>query len=153
MEALIVRVNALVLSIRIPRLAIPLMVLPFSVSVKPESEMVTFCPTLPVIQMPPALAFPARFGWLLNALLKTALSPAAGAPPVQLEFVPQVVFVAPVQVLSVAKISCGRKNKTRTIALADSKIDCRPKRLFPRPRRRIWVVFSHSCATHSLQCR
>ena len=137
-EALIVSVKAFALSTRMPRPAVPLIVLPCSVSVKPESEIVTFCPTLPVIQIPPALAFPARFGWLLNALLNSALSPADGAPPVQLEFVPQVVLVVPVQTRSAAKTACGAKNKINKNARGDGKIDCRPKRLFPRPRRRIW---------------
>ena len=88
--AVIVRVNAFALSISMPRPAVPLIVLPASVSVTPE--MVTFCPTLPVIQRPPAPTLPVRFGWLVNVPLKTALSLAPGLLALQLPFVPQVVL-------------------------------------------------------------
>src|SRR2546428_10952 len=58
--AVIVKVNAFALSISMPRPAVPLIVLPASVSVTPE--MVTFCPTLPVIQRPPAVVVAPRVG-------------------------------------------------------------------------------------------
>src|SRR4029077_9845662 len=101
---------------------VPLIVLPFSVSVPLLAEMVTFCPTFPFIQIPPALVFPVRFGWLLlvNVLSKTALSPAEGAVPVQLPFVLQVVLVAPVQILSVAKRGAAAITKTAAKASASS---------------------------------
>jgi len=41
------------LSIRMPRPAVPLIVLPFKVSVKVEPPIVTSCPTPVVIQIPP----------------------------------------------------------------------------------------------------
>src|SRR5207244_3411242 len=95
--ALIVSVNAFTLSIRMPRPAVPFMVLPCTVSMEPER--VTFCPTLPVIQRPPAVAVAPRFGWLVNVPLTTALSlvPDGGAVS-QLLLVAQVVLVAPVPV-------------------------------------------------------
>src|SRR5437588_465747 len=83
-------------------------------------------------------AFPTFKEALIVSVKAFALSTAAGAPPVQLEFVPQVVLVVPVQTRSAAKTACGAKNKINKNARGDGKIDCRPKRLFPRPRRRIW---------------
>ena len=48
------------LSTSMPSPGAPLIVLPCSVSVLPE--MVTFCPTLPVIERPPAVVVAPRFG-------------------------------------------------------------------------------------------
>src|SRR5436309_15830819 len=92
-----------------PRPAVPLIALPCSVSVLPE--MVTFCPTPVVIQMPPAVAVVPKFGWFVNVLLNTALSVEAGRLPVQLVPVPQVVLVGPDQNLSVALADATVKRK------------------------------------------
>ena len=56
---------------------------------------------------------PVRFGWLLNVLLKTALSLLPGLLAVQFEFELQVVLVEPSQIVSVAKTGSEEiKNKS-----------------------------------------
>ena len=54
---LIVSVNALALSRRMPRFGVPLIVLPAKVMVLVAPEMLKFCPILPVIQIPPMVVF------------------------------------------------------------------------------------------------
>src|ERR1043166_6154987 len=91
--------KALVLSTRIPKPAVPLMVFPWIDRIKlPGDDTVTFCATPFVIHTPPTEMLPLRTGWLVKVPLKTALSPADGlVPPNQFPPVFQSVDVWPVQ--------------------------------------------------------
>src|SRR6266566_1120449 len=89
----------------IPRPATPLIVLPFKVrtSLVDPAEITALLVTPVLIQSPPTVEDAVKRGWLVNDVLKRALSVATGtALGFQLLLVAQTVLLAPIHDLSAA---------------------------------------------------